>query len=207
MTGEIGGEVEGSHGPHEPDGVGANPTPASVFIPFPKISRLSRNCIISEKLDGTNSQIWISDDLSEIKAGSRNRWIEPTKTGDNYGFARWVEENKDELIKLGPGRHFGEWWGLGIQRGYGMKEKVFSLFNTGRWIEGVPRPACVRVVPVLFDGVFSSTAVDEALDRLRTEGSVAAPGFMNPEGVIVYQIAARMYYKKTLDKDDAHKGD
>ena len=34
---------------------------------------------------------------------------------------------------LVPGRHFGEWWGSGIQRGYGLDEKTFSLFNAYRW--------------------------------------------------------------------------
>ncbi len=61
--------------------------------------------------------------------GSRTRWI--TAQDDNHGFARWVEGNKQELLKLGAGRHFGEWWGSGIQRGYGLQkgEKRFSLFN------------------------------------------------------------------------------
>jgi tRNA(Ile)-lysidine synthase len=47
---------------------------------------------------------------------------------------------------------------------------------------------------------------DDALDLLRREGSKAAPGFMQPEGIIIYQSAARMYFKKTLDKDDEWKG-
>jgi hypothetical protein len=98
------------------------------FKGFGKIARLSRNMIITEKLDGTNAQVYI-DQWGEIRAGSRNRWI---KVGDdNYGFAAWVEANKEELRKLGPGRHFGEWWGNGIQRGYGLPkgDKRFSLFN------------------------------------------------------------------------------
>lgn len=84
------------------------------FEGFPKTSRYSRGCIITEKLDGTNAQVFVTDD-GRLYAGSRNRWITPED--DNYGFAKWVRANAEELKLLGPGRHFGEWWGNGIQRG------------------------------------------------------------------------------------------
>jgi len=96
------------------------------FKEFPKMARMSRDVIISEKIDGTNAQILITPD-GDLFTGSRTRWITPAD--DNHGFARWAEGNRDELLKLGPGRHFGEWWGQGIQRGYGLKEKRLSLFN------------------------------------------------------------------------------
>ena len=73
---------------------------------FPKMARLSREVIITEKIDGTNAQIFISEE-GIILAGSRTRWI--TTQDDNFGFAKWVEENKEELLKLGAGRHFGAW--------------------------------------------------------------------------------------------------
>ncbi len=102
------------------------------FEPFPKIGRLTRECVITEKLDGTNAQVIITED-GRIAAGSRTRLITPA--GDNMGFARWVQEHAEELITgLGPGRHFGEWWGQKIQRAYGLTEKRFSLFNTTRGV-------------------------------------------------------------------------
>jgi len=171
------------------------------FVPFPKMPRLSRECIITEKLDGTNAQVFIGEDGS-IRAGSRNRWVTPAD--DNYGFAAWVERNKDALLRLGPGRHFGEWWGQGIQRNYGLTEKRFSLFNVSRWAD--ERPACCDVVPVLYRGEFLTHEVLKALQRLSDGGSVAAPGFMNPEGVIVFHVAGNFGFKKTLDKDDEPKG-
>ena len=174
------------------------------FEEFPKIARLSRNCVITEKLDGTNAQIAISEDVSEILAGSRTRWITPED--DNYGFAKWVQANKDELLKLGPGRHYGEWWGAGIQRKYGMTEKRFSLFNTARWSDPGVRPKCCHVVPVLYNGIFSESAVGRSLDILGGEGSVAAPGFMDPEGICIWHEAARVMFKKTLLKDEEPKG-
>ena len=172
------------------------------FEPFQKIARLSRNCAITEKIDGTNACIAITED-GEFLTGSRTRWITPAD--DNFGFSKWAHDHKDELMNLGPGKHFGEWWGAGIQRRYGQTEKRFSLFNVSRWSETAP-PACCSVVPVLYTGIFTSTAADEALELLRTKGSVAAPGFMQPEGIIIYQTAARMYFKKTLDKDEEWKG-
>lgn len=174
------------------------------FQEFPKIPRLKRGCTVTEKLDGSNGQIHITDE-GEVLAGSRSRYITPEQ--DNYGFARWVKANEEELRKLGPGRHFGEWWGSGVQRGYGLKngDKRFSMFNVGRW-KDEPLPSCVGLVPVLYEGPFSSDVIDRILDELRVGGSKAAPGFMNPEGIIVYHAAARSLFKVTLEKDEEPKG-
>src|SRR3954471_9773147 len=109
------------------------------FEPFQKIARLKRNSIITEKIDGTNAVVAIGDD-GTFRVGSRTRWITPDD--DNYGFAKWAFAHEDELRELGPGRHFGEWWGNGIQRKYGVLDKRFSLFNVGRWNEITPPPAC-----------------------------------------------------------------
>lgn len=173
------------------------------FEPFDKISRLSRGCTITEKIDGTNACIVITDD-DQFLTGSRTRWITPED--DNFGFSKWAHEHKDELMQLEVGKHYGEWWGLGIQRNYGQFEKRFSLFNSSRWTLTLP-PACCSVVPVLYSGIFTSTAVDDCIDFLRKNGSQSAPGFMKPEGIIIYQSAARMYFKKTLDKDEEWKGE
>ena len=172
------------------------------FVGFPKIARLSRACVVSEKIDGTNGQIFIGDD-GEFRVGSRTRWITPED--DNHGFARWAHEHKDELMLLGPGSHFGEWWGGSIQRGYGLTEKRFSLFNVSRWADPAVRPACCHVVPVLAEGIFETAMVNAALDFLQEYGSAAAPGFLKPEGVIVYLSAANVLLKKTCEHDDEPK--
>lgn len=172
------------------------------FEAFPKIPRLNRDCVITEKIDGTNAQIIITAD-GQIAAGSRTRLITPGKQTDNHGFAGWVEANKEELLKLGPGRHFGEWWGQGIQRNYGLTEKRFSLFHT-HGIEGLP--TCVSVVPTLYEGPFNSITISAVLDGLRTDGSKAAPGFMKPEGIVVFHTASRGLFKVTVEKDAEHKG-
>jgi len=197
-------------------------TTAALFTEFPKMARLSREAIITEKIDGTNGQIYIGED-GEFLVGSRSRWITPEQ--DNHGFARWAFEHRDELMLLGPGRHFGEWWGSGVQRGYGLLngEKRWSLFNVQRWClhdqvrqqipQADPRavkvqdvlPACCHLVPVLYSGMFSTVEVDSCLDRLRVGGSVASPGFAKPEGVVVFHVAGNVGFKRTIDKDSQPK--
>jgi hypothetical protein len=194
------------------------------FEPFPKIPRLRRGFTITEKIDGTNASILVGEfeGLSHgtiahldnqpvgVQAASRTRLITPGKSTDNHGFAHWVYENADELASiLGPGRHFGEWWGLGIQRGYGMGRKVFSLFNTSRWesLDMYVGDADLRSVPVLETGDrFDSSYADHAINELTTGGSVAAGGFMRPEGIVIYHHALNGYFKQTIDKDDEYKG-
>lgn len=172
------------------------------FISFNKIARLSREIVISEKLDGTSSVIYISDD-GEFQLGSRNRWITPED--DNLGFAKWAHENKEQLLKLGSGWHHGEWWGVGIGRNYGLKEKRFSLFNSSRWTEET-LPSCCYVVPILYKGKFDTIEIDNALNSLIRRGSAASPNYMNPEGIIIYHTAAKIYFKKTCKNDEKPKG-
>lgn len=176
-----------------------------LFKAYPKTARIARAfwCIITEKLDGTNAQITIED--GEIVAiGSRTRLITPGKVTDNYGFAGWVHDNKRELLLLGDGIHFGEWYGLGIQRAYGLSEKRFALFNAlrydGRNTPPEDFPNCVSVVPVLYRGEYSPAVVDRTMNLLRQDGSFAAPGFMNPEGIIIEMAGVRA--KHTFEHAD-----
>jgi hypothetical protein len=125
----------------------------------------------------------------------------------NSSFAGWVNRNRDELLLLGPGRHFGEWWGSGIQCGYGLTggDKRFSLFNVSRWDNPEVRPSCCGVVPTLYRGLFSTGAADGQIARLTHEGSLAAPGFMRPEGIVIFHTATGVLMKKTLVKDESPK--
>lgn len=166
------------------------------FKSFRKIHRWNRDVIVTEKLDGTNGLVWISDDGREIAAGSRNRWL--TLDDDNYGFASWVETNRLDLLKLGPGSHHGEWWGSGIQRKYGLTEKRFSLFN----VSLTEIPTCCELVPTLWTGTMEQLEVPAIMNRLKILGSVAVPGFMNPEGIVIYHVASNAIFKKTFEKEE-----
>lgn len=192
------------------------------FVGFPKMGRISRDMIITEKIDGTNAQLFITES-GDLFVGSRTKWITPKD--DNHGFAMWVEGNKSELLKLGHGRHFGEWWGKGINRGYGLQkgEKKFSLFNVQRWtLYGTepkkistsdPRiekyqdvlPEVCGLVPELYRGIFDTYKVNEVLENLRVGGSWASKGFMNPEGIVVFHVAGNVGFKKTILKDEIPK--
>lgn len=206
------------------------------FEEWPKTPRLFRDVVITEKIDGTNAAVVIKrhpfgthavdysphsivlgtemDEVGlplyeyEVAAQSRKRLV--TRDADNFGFAQWVAENAHELrLVLGEGRHFGEWWGSGIQRRYDMTEKRFSLFNTAKWSKIGRHDYCPRgldVVPVLYCGEFTTEMVMVMLEQLSVYGSLAAPGFSRPEGVCVYHSASRSVYKATLDGDGA-KGD
>lgn len=176
-------------------------TELEIFESFGKIPRYSRDIVITEKLDGTNAQVVITE-YGKLLTGSRNKWITPED--DNYGFAKWAQANKEELLKLGVGRHYGEWYGQGIQRGYGLKEKRFALFNITRWGSALERPACCSVVPFLWAGPLKDSHIDAVIEQLKEHGSYAAP-FMDPEGIVIYHKASNSLFKKTIEKDDSPK--
>jgi hypothetical protein len=176
------------------------------FVSFPKIFRLNREVIVTEKIDGTNACVHVSEDGS-VLAGSRTRWITPGD--DNFGFAKWVFDHTDELRTLGPGTHYGEWWGSGIQRGYALPkgERRFSLFNVHRWSDDAVRPACCYVVPVLggLGSIADGDGVLVILDSLRIHGSQAFPGFMKPEGIVLFHVPSQYLFKVTIEKDEEPK--
>lgn len=186
----------------------------SEFTSFPKIPRLSKGFWASEKIDGTNAQIHIFRPFEEtgnfypqlvaawhdggyvMQVGSRNRYIHPGD--DNFGFAAWVKDNSDELWKLGPGRHYGEWFGPGIQKNpLGVSERRFALFNP-RWAD--QGPSCVEVVPQL--GLVFAHQVPELLANLEQAGTQVEGGNGRPEGVILYHEGSKQSYKITYDYDE-----
>ncbi|MDY0087096.1 MAG: RNA ligase family protein [Coriobacteriia bacterium] len=190
---------------------------------YPKIPRFEKLVwSITEKIDGTNGIVHIVPCLPDgtrdgvylrdagcvsivggptegedfaVFAGSRARWLQPGKQTDNYGFAQWVVDNAAELVSLlGPGTHYGEWWGAGIQRRYDQQEKRFSLFAPWRYPH-IPEArdhdaggCIVSKVPLLDIGsdlVRLDTAVKLWTALLLRDGSIAAPGYPNPEGLVV----------------------
>lgn len=219
------------------------------FQKFSKIPRLSREIIVTEKIDGSNGQVVIFDNTDFVEyidkndpegvvlpdraekdaeiadfisnyclyaeeitpeyylyvfAGSRKRWL--NLDSDNYGFANWVKENAKELTNLGKGRHFGEYYGKDIQRNYGLQEKRFALFNVKRWGDPETRPACCEVIPVLWRGMFDTGVIDIVIKALGKGGSIVSPGFIKPEGIVIYHTASGRLFKKTIVGDEKPKG-
>jgi len=206
---------------------------------FPKIPRYVREWQVTEKIDGTNGQIFIKP-LTEdeilgvtdspslppcvafvglgadspweygyvaVAAGSRNRWLTPES--DNHGFAAWVQANAKELAEVLPaGRHYGEWWGKGIQRGYDMPHKVFTLFDG---VERYGYEINFGDLPVTMPFVlhWSYGGPPDSLDLFRYGYSHAADSFGvsydHPEGVVVRHMPSGHLYKFTYEGDH-HKG-
>ena len=172
------------------------------FREWPSIPRLNREMIVTEKIDGTNGCVIVSDE--GVFAQSRSRVL---IEDDPFGFNSWVKQNADILAEvLGLGYHYGEWWGQKIQRKYGLDHRRFSLFNVNRYSKlDLSSVENLYTVPVLYTGLFSTEKVKELIDELTKHGSYAAPGFMNPEGVVVYHTAANMVFKATVKNDEKPK--
>lgn len=177
---------------------------APEFRPWPKVPRLNRDIIITEKVDGTNAAIHITEEGTY--AQSRTRLITPED--DNFGFARWVLDHEAEVREaLGPGLHFGEWYGKGIQRGYGLDSRRFALFNVEKWeavdfeAAGLPE---VGTVARLYTGPFDTIAIQRTLAQLEVGGSAYGSG--RPEGIVVFHTAGNTMFKVTLDNDEQPKG-
>lgn len=171
------------------------------FKKFKKIPHWDEaNMSITQKIHGTNAQVYIYEEDGEMKlaCAARNRWIFPEN--DHYGFAAFVYANKDEFIeKLGPGRHYGEWAGPGINSGEGLKERMLFLFNW-RKFEDKQLPTRVSVVPVLFYGLFSKELISAVFEDLKENGSLVCDGFMRPEGIVI-EIDGKLY-KKVFDNQE-----
>lgn len=198
-----------------------------MFERFASLTRFSHDWTITEKIDGTNACIFITTpdnpdididlrtaagDGVVVFCQSRNRIITPTD--DNMGFATWVSNNIEPLVEiLGQGRHYGEWCGGSIQRGYGLKNKKFVLFNTHRWRGLSDHPdggllnGQLTCVPVLAEGYMDNPGQEalHAMDVLKTTGSAFAPGFMDPEGVVMRHNPSGTVFKKTFDYDEQGK--
>lgn len=178
------------------------------FQKFNEIVRLNTNVVITEKIHGTNAQISVQEYAPEkhsVRAGSRERWVTPED--DNYGFARKIYDNQDEVIKaLGVGRHFGEWYGSGINSGYNLKEKRFALFNSYRWAPAKEQgllPSWIDVVPVLYQGAFKDGIIQEVMTRLKLEGSAISKGFMKPEGIVIRFDRNGAMFKHVFDAEES----
>lgn len=171
-----------------------------LFKAWPKIPRgKGQQVTISEKLDGTNSCVIIKEG-EIVGVQSRNRMI--TVDDDNYGFAKWVSENKEKLEQLGDGYHYGEWYGAGIQKNPHNKDgKYFALFNTFRYGEHNPLPEGlnIEIVPVVFRGAQEDIIIEEQMGMLEENAKVEG---YNPEGLIIYYHNTRTFEKYTFKNVD-----
>lgn len=179
---------------------------------FPSIERLENiYCVISEKIDGTNGLIEINE--TNVRFGSRNRYI--SFSDDNAGFAnffrhyeaRFEDVAKDIITKEPessdesyPLRIYGEWFGCGIQRGYGLKDKFFmpfSFFYGEKLIEyQVPN---VITPNIMYTGKFSMEVVNTCMQQLKLNGSGVVKDYKQPEGIVIFFPKYNFRLKETFN--------
>lgn len=185
------------------------------FKEWPKIPRgLGEQMTITEKIDGTNACVIVEESVDfdgtslvrVVGAQSRTQLLAHTNKdnvlrlyNDNFGFADWVIKNQVELAtKLGPGYHYGEWAGPGIQKNpHNLERKTFFLFNSDRWRDGrQQRPEGVECVPVLFEGPASRENIEATMAGLWANAK--EKGY-HPKGVVIWYHKTRRYEKVTFE--------
>lgn len=173
------------------------------FKEFNKIENLKR-CVVTvtEKLHGSNCSLFIFKDengVLQLKPGKRTSFV--TVENDNFGFARFVEERKQQLIEcLGEGIWYGEWVGPGINSTYNLQEKRLALFAT--WKQGCPLPDRCDFVPVLWKGTLDTLNIPQIMKDLKENGSKYSPGFLSPEGIVVSVDRTELRFKYVFDPEE-----
>ena len=66
-------------------------------------------------------------------------------------------------------------------------------------------PEICSLVPELYRGQFDTQKIDEVLEDLKINGSYAAKGFMQPEGIVIFHTAGNICFKKAIEKDELPK--
>jgi hypothetical protein len=176
------------------------------FIKWPKTVRLeNEKFTITEKLDGTNSQIIITEDY-EIFAASRSGFLTAEK--DNHKFYQWVRARQETLLNLlGPGRYVGEFVGRGIQRNYGLQEQRFYLFNglhpdmVDSDFRNALRSINIGFVPVLAEDInfwgLPKEIKDASADLLLNGSQVNH--YDQPEGIVIRSNPSNIIWKVIFD--------
>ncbi len=185
------------------------------FKEWPKIPRGGggETITITEKIDGTNACIIVSEGLV-IGAQSRTQLLcerelyivegfigevgKWENRSDNYGFADYVRNNENELSKLGDGYHYGEWAGPGIQKNHhNLEKKTLFLFNSDRWRDGrQERPAGVECVPVIYEGEWGPHIIENTMKELWDTAKYKG---YHPEGIVIWYHKTRRYEKVTFE--------
>ena len=84
---------------------------------------------------------------------------------------------------------------------------MIATNNPTLFIKQEALPECCELVPVVYEGIFNTETINhQCLETLKSVGSMAAPGFKNPEGVVVHHVPSGVSFKVTLEKDGERKG-
>jgi len=118
------------------------------------------------KIHGTNAGIQVTPG-GKVVAQSRNRVVTPID--DNLDFAKWVATTSERWARLMPCVVYGEWCGLGVQKGVAISEvndRQFCVF-------------AITIPATVYDGGFDAQGVtsiiyepDDIEQWLRPVGAV-----------------------------------
>jgi hypothetical protein len=151
------------------------------FTEFDKISRLNREVIVTEKIDGTNGQVHIRPAAGDSLEMGYDTQIDVN--GEPHYIRAGLSEKRWSLFNV------GRW-----------RDPCDMLAPAS----AVLVPQCCNVVPIIAVGT-GFDAVYQAIKDLRDKGSYAAPGFTKPEGVVAFHTHSRALFKMTIEKDTEHK--
>lgn len=156
--------------------------PQPEFRGFGKIVRHDCAVVVTEKIDGTNAAVLITE--NGTYAGGRRRWLTPGAE-DQYGFAAWVQANEEGLREtLGPGMHRGEWYGHRVNRGYGLAERRLMLFTAAPdLVAGQPDHGLWEHPTLLYAGPLDRD-LEGIVRGALCGGSLHVPGWDRPEGAV-----------------------
>lgn len=189
------------------------------FKAFPSIERFEKVDVeVTQKLHGSNASVTIMRAPMDVLNGKHPELIPflnvdtgwlviPGKRtsyinleNDNFGFAKFISERKDEFVTcLGEGTFYGEWVGPGINSGEGLKEKLFVLFDTR--LVGRPLPNRCFTVPVLWKGALKDMNLENIMHDLKVRGSQFVSGFMRPEGVVIRVQHSNIMWKEVFESE------
>lgn len=153
---------------------------------------------ITEMIDGKSGVLYVDKIKGIVTAGTRWTWLD-TPHWDGYGFQTWARVNEKALLNLGPGYHFGVWWGHDIERGYNLNQKRFSLLDNIMWDDLTKVPDCCGVVPELYRGPMTDTCIPDTLRVLKEVGSLAAHGYKRPMGIVIRHLTGNVKYKVIIN--------
>ena len=163
-----------------------------IFKGWPKTIRYNKEqVIVTEKMDGTNGCIVVHNG-QVVGVQSRNKFITPD--ADNFGFAQWVHDHRNELVEfLGEGYHYGEWCGEGIQKNpHKLIGKHFYLFKPR---EGLTEDHPCRSVRVLWEGPLEQLNTQTIMEDLY---DYSQENLYTAEGIIIFTKEGQKLYKLTF---------
>ena len=103
---------------------------------------------------------------------------------------------------------------------FDLEDHAVAIFRIGSHSHGTyippedPNGVALYCVPVLWAGPWIELTMNgswwwpgKIINQLVKEGSRAVPGYMKPEGIVIFHKASQICFKVTCENDETFKGD